>query len=151
MTRVMKAALAVLAAGFVVASSNSAEAFWGHRRAYTPVAVAPVVSVPVTTGYIPAAPLVVARPVVVGAPVVTTSPVVTASPIITSGYAPAVAPVTSYYAPPTTTYYAPTAPAVAAPVVAPTTTYYAPPVTGYAVPTNTYYAPAVNPIVPRPW
>ena len=102
MMRVTKAALVVLVAGLVGMSDNSAEAFWGHHR--TTAAYAPV-GVPVTAGYVPVAPLVVARPVVVGAPIIA------ASPIVTSGYAPAVAPVTSYY-PPATTYYAPATPVI---------------------------------------
>lgn len=147
MTRVTKAILVVVAAGLAGVSNNSADAFWGHRRAaYAPVAVAPVVSVPVTAGYYPAAPIVVGRPMVVS------PPIIAASPVVTSGYAPAVAPVTNYYAPPTTNYYAPAAPAVAAPaLVSPTTTYYAPPVTGYYAPAPAYYPPTMNTVVPRPW
>src|SRR4029078_2276053 len=70
MTRVMKAVLVVMATGIVGTSNNSAEAFWGHHRGYAPVAAAPVVSVPVTAAYYPAAPLVAFRRSVCSPPLI---------------------------------------------------------------------------------
>ena len=144
-TRVTKILVAAAAVAAMFVSLSSADAFWHHRRIVTGYALP---SVPVTVGYAPVAPVVVARPVVVAAPVVA-SPVVTANYAapVTSYYAPAVAPapVTTYYAPavapaPVTTYYAPAAPAV--------TTYYAPAIAPAVAPVTTYYAPAAV-IAPR--
>lgn len=147
MTRVMKAMLAVVAAGFIGASSNTAEAFWGHHRA-------------VTTGYAPVVvgtPVVAAMPVVAAAPVVTSyapvyattsfslpsvpvtyapaAPVAVARPVVAAAPIVTAAPMVANYAPATTAYYAPAA-TVAAPAV---TSYYAP--AAAYVPTTTYYAP----------
>ena len=140
-TRVMKAALAALVAAFVLAATtDSADAFWGHRRGVTTAYALP--SVPVVAAYAPA-PVVVARPVVVASPIVTAN----YAPVVTANYAPVAAPVTTYYAPaaPVTTYYAP-APIVTA---APTTTFYAP-APAFVAPTTTFYAPAAPVIVRRP-
>ena len=133
-SKVFVAATAALLSG---ASANQADAFWGHhRRAVTAYAVPTVAATPVTVGFAPVAPVVVARPVVVGRPVVVASPVwgpmatapVTAAPVVTN-FAPAVtapvttaAPVTSFYAPATTAFFAP-APTT---VVSPTTSFVAP-------------------------
>jgi hypothetical protein len=157
LTRVMKAAVALLAVGFVSLASESAEAFWGHRQVVTTAGYAPVVgAAPIVTGYAPAyattsyslpsVPVVAPSPVVVSRPVVAAAPFVSApvtsyyAPATTAYYAPAAtvaAPaVTSYYAPATTAYYAPAA-TVAAPAV---TSYYAP-AAAYVAPTTSYYAP----------
>src|SRR5690349_11963759 len=118
LTRVMKAALVVMAAGLFGAGTNPANAFWGHRQVvttnYAPAVVgAPVVAAaPVVTGYAPAyATTSYSLPSVpaIASPVVVSRPVVTAAPAVTSYYAPAT---TAYYAPATTAYYAPAAPAV---------------------------------------
>ena len=110
MTRLTKIAAAVMVAGLLGLTNNSAQAFWGHRQVvtagYPVVAAMPVMpAAPIVTGYAPAVATAYA-------PAVTTSyslpsvpamgPVVVSRPVV-ANYAPAVAPVTSYYAP-TTSY-----------------------------------------------